>query len=191
MVKVEVLRISYHPANKGYAIILKEVDANERIVPILVGSNEAQSIAMSIEGIQLPRPMTHDLIINIFDRLSLKVKHIVISDFKEGTFFAKIVVLSDSLSNMIEIDSRPSDAIAIAIKSFAPIYISESIFTLILEEKIYEKSNIELNSYNQKTVSHDEVLKSLQDALQKAVEEEEYEIAARIRDRISEIKKDF
>ena len=191
MVKVEVLRISYHPANKGYAIILKEVDANERIVPILVGSNEAQSIAMSIEGIQLPRPMTHDLIINIFDRLSLKVKHIVISDFKEGTFFAKIVVLADSLSNMIEIDSRPSDAIAIAIKSFAPIYISESIFTLILEEKIYEKSNIELNSYNQKTVSNDEVLKSLQDALQKAVEEEEYEIAARIRDRISEIKKNF
>ena len=79
MKKVDVLRISYYPPNKGYAVMLKEADG-ERQVPIIVGRNEAQAIAMALEGVEMPRPMTHDLMLDIIHSLDVDIKHIIISN---------------------------------------------------------------------------------------------------------------
>ena len=125
MKRVDVLRISYYPPNKGYAVMLKEVEG-ERQVPIIVGSNEAQAIAMAIEGIELPRPMTHDLMLDIVHSLDVDIKHIVISDIRNGTFFAKIT-MTTLASGDVTVDSRPSDAIALAVRTASPIYASEEV----------------------------------------------------------------
>ena len=190
MKKVDVLKISYYPPNKGYAILLKETDG-VRQVPIMVGTNEAQAIAMALEGIEMPRPMTHNLLLNILHSLDVNVKHVNISDMRDGTFFAKIT-MTNSYSSEFTIDSRPSDAIAIALNSLSPIYVEEIVFNSI---GIIEKNDTnQINQINQnqqkKTepiTSKDNMLENLNEALDKAVKDEEYEIAARLRDRINKI----
>ena len=189
MIKVDVLRISYYPPNKGYAVMLKEVDG-KRQVPILVGSNEAQSIAMSIEGIQMPRPMTHDLILNIIHSLDVNIKRIVISEIMNGTFFAKIQMNTLSSGDII-IDSRPSDAISIGLRSMAPIYVEESVFNevSIIEDSKNENLIEDINQEIEVLANAEDMLENLNEALIRAIEEEEYEVAARLRDRIKELEK--
>ena len=187
MKKVDVLKISYYPPNKGYAVLLKETDG-VRQVPIMVGTNEAQAIAMALEGIEMPRPMTHNLLLNILHSLDVNVKHVNISDMRDGTFFAKIT-MTNSYSSEFSIDSRPSDAIAIALNSLSPIYVEEIVFNSI---GIIEKNDInQINQNQQKKTepitSKDNMLENLNEALDKAVKDEEYEIAARLRDRINKI----
>ena len=190
MKKVDVLKISYYPPNKGYAVLLKETDG-VRQVPIMVGTNEAQAIAMALEGIEMPRPMTHNLLLNILHSLDVNVKHVNISDMRDGTFFAKIT-MTNSYSSEFTIDSRPSDAIAIALNSLSPIYVEEIVFNSI---GIIEKNDTnQINQINQNQLkktepitSKDNMLENLNEALDKAVKDEEYEIAARLRDRINKI----
>ena len=125
MVLVEVLRISYYAPSKGYAVLLQEVEG-KRQLPIVVGSTEAQSIALALEGVEMPRPMTHDLIQNIFSHHKSLVDKIIISKLNKGTFFSRIILQSEQLGEII-IDARPSDAIAISLRSLAPIYVRASI----------------------------------------------------------------
>ena len=126
MKRVDVLKISYYPPNKGYAVMLQEVEGEQRQVPIIVGSNEAQAIAMAIEGIEMPRPMTHDLIIDVLENLDGEINRVIISRISNGTFYAEIEVSNPHSAEMI-IDSRPSDAIAIALRTLTPIYISDEV----------------------------------------------------------------
>jgi len=124
-VQVEILGLSSTPSAGGaYAILLKEVYGNRRL-PIIIGAFEAQAIALEIEGIKPPRPLTHDLLKNIIENLGGTVQEIVIDELRDNTFFAKIILEVSSLTN--DIDSRPSDAIAVAVRTQAPIFVSEEV----------------------------------------------------------------
>jgi bifunctional DNase/RNase len=191
MKRVDVLRISYYPPNKGYAVMLKEVEG-ERQVPIIVGSNEAQAIAMALEGVEMPRPMTHDLMLDIIHSLDVDIKHIIISNIRKGTFFAKIT-MSTLTSGDVTVDSRPSDAIAIGLHSMVPIFVEEVVFDSVglieQPESQNEESPQEVSQIMEPLTSSEDMLDNLNEALDRAVEEEEYEVAARLRDRIKEIEK--
>ena len=188
---VEVKRISYYPPSKGYAVLLQEKDTN-RSLPIIVGSNEAQAIALYLEGVDMPRPMTHDLLINVLDLLESDIKQVSISRMNNGTFFAEIEVLNAHVGEIM-IDSRPSDAIAVALRTMTPIYVSDEV----MERACID--NFSTGSEITETVSSDELLKessdegsaieNLSEALEKAISEEEYEVAARLRDRIKQLEK--
>ena len=188
---VEVKRISYYPPSKGYAVLLQEKDSN-RSLPIIVGSNEAQAIALYLEGVDMPRPMTHDLLINVLDLLESDIKQVTIARMKNGTFFAEIEVSNSQIGDIM-IDSRPSDAIAVALRTMTPIYVSEEV----MERAGID--NFSTGSEIAETVSSDELLKettdegsaieNLAEALEKAISEEEYEVAARLRDRIKQLEK--
>ena len=125
VLEVEITKISFYPPSKGYAVILKELDG-ERQLPVIVGAFEAQAIALAIEGIEMPRPMTHDLLSNLLQTMEVDVKEIVINKLVEGTFYAKIYVDSYNFGEK-EIDSRPSDAIALALRVDAPVFVNEAV----------------------------------------------------------------
>ena len=187
---VEVKRISYYPPSKGYAVLLQEKDSN-RSLPIIVGSNEAQAIALYLEGVDMPRPMTHDLLINVLDSLESDVRQVTIARMKNGTFFAEIEVLNSQVGDII-IDSRPSDAIAIALRTMTPIYVSDEVMeragidNYSTGGEVVETVSLDDLSKEESTGS---VIEDLAEALEKAISEEEYEVAARLRDRIKQLEK--
>jgi bifunctional DNase/RNase len=127
MKEIEVKVYSIATSLTESIVFLDEVNGI-RIIPIWIGPFEAQAIALKMSGYTSPRPMTHDLLYRILTKLGVKVKKVVISDLVENTFFAKIYLEKDEKT--IEIDSRPSDAIAIAVRSGSPIYVNEKIFDL-------------------------------------------------------------
>ena len=105
-------------------IVLREADG-DRAFPILIGINEAYAIDRRTKGIGVPRPMTHDLINGILGRLECQLEHIVISDLRDSTFYAKLVLRRNG--ELVEVDSRPSDAIAVGAGTDTPIYVEESV----------------------------------------------------------------
>lgn len=115
-------------------VILKDLEG-KRSLPILIGPFEATAIALALEGTQVPRPLSHDLMKSVIEALKAKVDRIIIHDIQENTFYAK-VVLESSLGTL-EIDARPSDSIALALRTNSPIYVSERI---ILEETVEDKT---------------------------------------------------
>lgn len=119
---VDSIRVSL--MNYQRVVILKEKETN-RYLPIWIGAAEADAIAVKLQGVSVPRPLTHDLIQSIVDALGAKVRSIVVSDLKNDTFFAKIVINIDG--GQMEIDSRPSDAIALAVRVQVPIFAEESV----------------------------------------------------------------
>jgi len=124
-IKLEILGLSSSQSQAGsFALVLGEESGNRRL-PIIIGMFEAQAIAIEIEKIIPNRPMTHDLFKSFAHSFEYKVDEIVISDLKEGVFFAKIICSNGS--GQIEIDARPSDAIAIGLRFEAPIYTFETI----------------------------------------------------------------
>ena len=189
---VEVKRISYYPPSKGYAVLLQEKDGN-RNLPIIVGSLEAQAIALYLEGVEMPRPMTHDLIINVLENLESEINRVSISRMSNGTFFAEIEVTNVQVGE-ITIDSRPSDAIAIALRTLTPIYISDEVMNragidnFTTESEVPEPVTSE--ELSTKESPEDTVLENLNEALEEAISKEEYEIAARLRDRIKQLEKE-
>lgn len=122
-VQVEVLGLSQSPTSNGsYALILKEIDGDRRL-PIVIGAPEAGAIAYELEGVHTSRPMSHDLMKTLIETFESKVKEICIHELKDSTFFAAITLDNTT----IEVDSRPSDAIALALRFDAPIFIVESL----------------------------------------------------------------
>ncbi len=105
-------------------IILRERNG-ERFFPILIGINEALAIDRRVKGIQLQRPLTHDLMANIIERLDADLERIIISDLRDHTFYAKLIVRRNG--DLLEIDSRPSDAIALGVTSQTPIFVDEEV----------------------------------------------------------------
>lgn len=185
-VQLQVLGLSASPAsNNAYALILKEMNGNRRL-PIIIGAFEAQAIALEMEGVVPPRPMTHDLLKSLIDSLGTYLSEVFINELKEGTFYAQLVFEDSDL----EIDARPSDAIALAVRCNAPIYVSSEIIdeTGILpqneeDQAIDDKEQLaeEQKQFPKRPKSKIEHLQML---LEKAIKDEDYEKAAEIRDDI-------
>jgi len=192
-VQVEILGLSASPSTGGaYALLLKEVFGVRRL-PIIIGAFEAQSIALEMEGIKPPRPLTHDLLKNVIDHLGGSVTEVIIDELRDNTFFAKIKLEISSLSN--EIDSRPSDAIALAVRAGAPLYVAEDVMKIAAfvpsseDKEESEEDNLEKPSEKRDSIkSYPETkLAQLQDQLREAIEKEDYEKAAKIRDEINKL----
>ncbi len=191
-IKLEILGLSSSQSQTGsFALVLGEKNGKRRL-PIIIGMFEAQAIAIQIENIVPNRPMTHDLFKSFAGEFKYHVKEIVISDLKDGVFFAKIVCESED--KVSKIDARPSDAIAIGLRFNAPIFTYEKI---LLEAGI-EFSGEEDNDFGEvkselvtdkpsskKTSSiQDESTDKLNELLKKAIDKEDYEQAAKIRDEL-------
>jgi hypothetical protein len=178
MIPVKVQKITYYHPNRSYAVILKELDGDRRL-PVLIGAFEAQSIAMAMEYLETPRPLTHDLITNLIKGIDANLSSVKIIKLKDGVFYSVLDIQSNKIGHR-EIDSRPSDALAIALRMHAPILVSKEIMdeAIILEKDL---QNIE------DEIEQEPMIENLEKQLQKAIDEEEYEVAARIRDKIKNI----
>ena len=195
LVQLLINGISYSQTQNGaYALILSEIEG-ERKLPIVIGTNEAQSIAIAIEKeIKPPRPLTHDLFKNFCVRFDIKIKQVIIHKLVDGVFYSSVICERDGIEEII--DSRSSDAIALAIRFEAPIYTYENILekagvVLKIEKEIDEKSLLkELFSDEKAEITTIDDLKEkskkeLEELLKIAVQNENYESAAKIRDEIS------
>ncbi len=192
-IQVEILGISTSPASNGaYALVLKESGGSRRI-PIIIGGFEAQAIALEMEGITPPRPLTHDLVKNMLEALNTRVSEACIAELKDGIFFATITLSDDQ-----EIDSRPSDAIAIAVRYAAPIFVSESVMKEAgfipedddnLEEgdELDEEEDLASQQVPKEPPRKLTKLEQLEVDLDKAIKSEDYEKAAKLRDDIKKM----
>ncbi|MFA5404852.1 MAG: bifunctional nuclease family protein [Ignavibacteria bacterium] len=198
LIQVDIfgLSLSSTVSGGGYAIILKEVGGEKRL-PIIIGQFEAQAIALELEGIKPPRPLTHDLLKNIIESLGYNVDSVIIYELRDSTFYAKIKF---DIPTIDDIDARPSDAIAVALKFGAPIYIAGSIMEEIGFIPEYEnkeevsKENININkiekqiSGSNEPESVEKKLEQLKIDLDTAVSMEDYEKAAVLRDEIKKLE---
>ena len=195
LVQLLINGISYSQTQNGaYALILSEIEG-ERKLPIVIGTNEAQSIAIAIEKeIKPPRPLTHDLFKNFCVRFDIKIKQVIIHKLVDGVFYSSVICERDGIEEII--DSRSSDAIALAIRFEAPIYTYENILekagvVLKIEKEIDEKSLLKelFSDKKAETTTIDDLKekskKELEELLKIAVQNENYESAAKIRDEIS------
>ena len=194
LIELLINGISYSQTQNGaYALILSEIEG-ERKLPIVIGTNEAQSIAIAIEKeIKPPRPLTHDLFKNFCVRFDIKIKQVIIHKLVDGVFYSSVICERDGIEEII--DSRSSDAIALAIRFEAPIYTYENILekagvVIKVEKEIDEKSLLkELFSHENSEVENSDLkektTKELEELLKIAVQNENYESAAKIRDEIS------
>ena len=182
-IQVEILGLSTSPSSGGaYALILREMNGRRRL-PIIIGAFEAQSIALEMEGIKPPRPLTHDLMKNLIDSLGLAITDIVINDLRDGTFYAKINIDSQ------EIDSRPSDAIALAVRFGVPIFVTDKV----MEEAGFYPEGGE-GDVGEAAPSEGEPeprltkIEAMRAQLKDAIEQEDYERAAQLRDEIRKLE---
>jgi uncharacterized protein len=125
MIQMEVGGLGFDPRNLSPLVLLRDHD-EMNFLPIWIGIFEAASIAMELQGLHPPRPMTHDLLKSVIDKFNAKVSRVVINDVKDGTFYSVIEIEKDK-KEIATIDSRPSDAIALAIRASAPIFVSEVV----------------------------------------------------------------
>lgn len=200
LIKLTIKGISYSQTQTGaYALVLSEMEGS-RTLPIIIGAFEAQSIAIALEKeIRPPRPLTHDLFKTFSDRFSIEIKEVIIHKLVDGVFFSSLVCEKDGIEEVI--DTRTSDAIAIAVRFQAPIFTYENILDkagvyLKLEEELgltdtSETQEISLDTESllgvDKESSYSKLSTSeLNEQLDKAVADENYELAAKIRDEISQ-----
>ena len=183
-IKLEILGLSSGKSDSGsFALVLGE-NKGKRRLPIIIGIFEAQAIAMEIEKVFPNRPMTHDLFKHFSLKFDFKIKEIFISDIKEGVFYSKIVCFNSKKE--IFIDSRPSDAIAIALRFKVDIFASEKVLSeagIILDDDDPNKENI-IDKSKSKSFK-DMNIKELNKLLEKNISSENYEVAAEIRDEIN------
>lgn len=192
-IRLEILGLSPSQSQSGsFALVLGEEYGNRRL-PIIIGMFEAQAIAIEIEKIVPNRPMTHDLFKSFADKFGFTVREIVISDLREGIFFARIVCTDGTRETVV--DARPSDAIAIGIRFNVQIYTYESILseagiTASASDEAEEQEELVPQTTSRSSRSLTEQLKDmtydeLQQSLDEALKKEEYEKAAKIRDEMS------
>lgn len=192
LVELEILGLSSNHSQSGsFTLVLGETEGGRRL-PIVIGMFEAQAIAIEIEKIVPNRPMTHDLFKSFASSFNFHLDRIVISDMKEGVFYARIFGHNDA--GEIVIDSRPSDAIAIAVRFECPIFSAEKVMEEsaleFTEEDKQEEKVAKKKAERQTTPKKDSGLKDysldrLNQMLDKAINDEDYEKAARIRDEIN------
>lgn len=200
LVRLNIKGISYSQTQNGaYALILNEVDGTRKL-PIVIGAFEAQSIAIALEKeIRPPRPLTHDLFKNFSDRFQIVVKQVIIHKLVDGVFYSSLICERDNIEEII--DARTSDAIALALRFQAPIFTYKNILdkagiylkvnpdkeeqdedSILMDELIAEE--IETSAFGE-DIYKEKTLEELNSLLDEAVANEDYEVAAKIRDEIS------
>lgn len=183
-VKLQVLgiRYTYSQAQSGaYALVLGEENSIRRI-RIIIGTPEAQSIALQLENITPPRPLTHDLFCIFSQQFDIKLVEVFINRFEEGMFYSEL--LFDDETKQVRIDSRTSDAIALALRAKCPIYTTEEIM-----EKVGEVFEEDLPQDSEQTVQEEEFqIEDLYKRLDEAISNEDYETASTIRDEIKRLE---
>lgn len=194
LVRLNIKGISYSQTQSGaYALVLSEVDGS-RTLPIVIGAFEAQSIAIALEKeIKPPRPLTHDLFKSFADRFRIVIKQVIIHKLVDGIFYSSLICERDEIEEII--DTRTSDAIALATRFDAPIFTYENIldkagiYLKMKEELTAEKENLDIETLieepQQSSAYANDSLKQLNAKLAKAVQNEDYELAAKIRDEIA------
>ncbi len=187
-IELKIFGLSYsHSQSSAYALILGEKKGNRRL-PIIVGGLEAQAIAIEVENMKPARPLTHDLFKTFAEIYDVKIKEIIINKFHEGIFYS--ILVCDDGRQEIEIDSRTSDAVAIALRFNCPIYTYEQVMSVAgvimdLEEEHKPSESIESEENEFENLN----LKELKDNLNQAIENENYEKASIIRDEIKKREK--
>jgi len=206
LVRLKIKGISYSQTQNGaYALILNEVDGDRKL-PIVIGAFEAQSIAIALEKeIKPPRPLTHDLFKNFSDRYDIVIKQVIIHKLVDGVFYSSIICERDKVEEII--DARTSDAIALALRFDAPIFTYKTILdkagiflkfsnkeekeetddSIMVDEILQEGETVEIES-NPSDAYRELTVEELHQELNKAVANEDYEKAAKLRDEISKRK---
>lgn len=192
---LEVIGLSYSQTQTGaYALVLGEAEGNRRL-PIIIGGFEAQAIAIELEKMAPSRPLTHDLFKKFAEAFKISVKEVVIYNLLEGIFYAKLIC-DDGSGNEVEIDSRTSDAIALAVRFACPVYTYEFILSsagIVLDEENKGEEELEEVTKSEPTTTATSDLGSasvqeLENMLDQAIADEEYEKASKIRDEIKRRK---
>jgi len=193
LIRLTINRISYSKTHNGaYALLLNEKDGDRKL-PIVIGGFEAQSIAVALEReIRPPRPLTHDLFKNFSDCFEIKIKQVIIHKIVDGVFFSSLICVRDKIEEII--DSRTSDAIALAIRFNSPIFTYENV----LEKAGIIIKDGEIKKDKEKKSEQDDLSKKidygklsiiqLEKAISVAVKNEDYELAAHLRDEINKRK---
>ena len=191
---LEVIGLSYSQTQTGaYALVLGESEGNRRL-PIIIGGFEAQAIAIELEKMAPSRPLTHDLFKKFAEAFKITVKEVIIYNLLEGIFYAKLIC--DNGGDGVEIDSRTSDAIALAVRFNCPVYTYEFILSsagIVLDEENKPEEALEEVTKSETPVSTNSDLgtasaQELQAMLDQAIKDEEYEKAGKIRDEIKKRK---
>lgn len=188
MIKVEVINTFLINAGKEFVILLRGTGDEKRTLPISIGQLEAQSIALQLNNVPFPRPLTHDLVKDIIEKLEAKVIRTEISALKDETFFATLIIESHGLTTMV--DARPSDAIALSLRFNTPVFV---------DERVMDEAGVILSEENEQSAENAETsviepvlpdieptsLDLLKQQLNEAIAAEKYEDAAKLRDLIN------
>ena len=190
-IRLEIVGMSYSQSQSGaYALILGEVKGKRRL-PIIIGGFEAQAIAVELEKMKPSRPLTHDLFKSFADTYHIELKEVIIDQFKQGVFHAKLICVQNNVESLI--DSRTSDAVALAIRFRCPVYTYEKIMAeagMNMDETTTSPETMTKPAEVVAEPSFDEfTLSELEEMLQKSIEQEDYEKASMIRDEIQKRKK--
>ncbi len=193
-IELEIVALSHSiTQTHSYAVVLGEVSGLRRL-PIVIGGFEAQAIAVALERMQPSRPLTHDLMKNFMNAFNVELMEIVINDLQEGIFYSKLVCINEH--DTIEIDSRTSDALALAVRFGCPIYTFDNILEsagILMEDSSKKKGDVvveqTVNASSSKENLHSLSVDELQTLLNEVLEQEDYMRAISIRDELKKRKK--
>jgi bifunctional DNase/RNase len=174
--QVKVLNFSL--GNYGFVIFLKKIN-QEKVLPICIGAAEVNSISAALSKQSFPRPSSHTLFKNILSEIGCKILKILVTDLKEGTYYAKLYL--ETKEGIIEFDSRPSDAIAMALRYDAPMFVHNLLF---------EEAGVKVPESEDKVEDNFTPMEALQQSLKKAVEEERYEDAMKLQEKLQQMDLD-
>ncbi len=170
-------------SNVGFVVLLKG-DNDPRSLPIFIGAAEAQAIAIQMNDVDVPRPLTHDLLKHLLDYLECRLMRVDITRLEEGTFYANLTL--EQNGHAMKMDCRPSDAISLALRCDAPIHVAATV----MDEagRIFEDDDLPMSEEGQSPKEKPSVLETMKRELAKSIEEERYEDAAKLRDEIRKWK---
>ncbi len=181
MIPVKIAQVSF--SNMGFVALLRSAK-DPRTLPIFIGAPEAQAIAFFLDHVEVPRPLTHDLFKTVLDNLECRMKRVEINAINDNTFYAQLFLEYNGIESVI--DSRPSDAMALAVRCSAPIYVADDVMDsagVIIKDET-GGSPLTGEAANKKPLS---AVESLKQQIAKAVEAERFEDAARLRDELKKL----
>ena len=176
-----IIALNKSKSSPGNFVLVMEEDKGDRRLPIIIGAFEAQSIAIALDGLKPPRPLTHDLMLTLMDDQGSELKEVVIADFREEIFYAELVIKREGKESRIS--CRTSDAVALAIRNPCPIFTNESVLAAA-----GQKLNSAGQPVDQSRKIEDLNIEELQKKLEEALDQEDYEAAQQIRDLIEQKK---